>query len=65
MKPISLFAKQCCTVLLIAAVVVSCKKSNDPQKTASGSGKISYFVKANTALSAKMKTTATRWQIVA
>ena len=59
MKPISLFTKHCCAIALIAFVVVSCKKSNDPQKTASGSGKISYFVKANTALSAKTKTTAT------
>lgn len=57
MKPDSLFAKYCCAVMLLASVVASCTKNNDPKKAISGSGKISYFAVANSS-GTKLKTTA-------
>jgi len=52
MRSISLFAKQCFGILLIASVIISCKKDGgpedgSPEKSTSGFAKISYFAKAS------------------
>jgi len=48
MKRISLSKKSCLGLFLIAAAITSCKKSSTTEETTAGSGKISYFAKANT-----------------
>jgi len=57
MKLISLSTKHCLAILLMASSIVSCKKNIDSD-AASGSGKISYFVKANSSSSSNKKVSA-------
>lgn len=52
-----LFAKHCFGILLLASAIISCKKDNDPEKTTSGYGNISYFAKASRSA---IKTSATK-----
>ncbi len=47
MKRISLCAKHGLGALLIASAIISCKKNSTTEENTSGSGKISYFAKAN------------------
>ncbi|PWK77132.1 hypothetical protein LX99_02942 [Mucilaginibacter oryzae] len=57
MKPISLFTKRYYIITLLALVILSCTKNNEPQKAITGSGKITYVATANTS-GTKLKTNA-------